>query len=131
MSSPGTKLLAIVVPWRGGSDLAPALAALTALNIALMRLYPLAPLYKTGVRYQREGRKSSGTYRERWLCAHEVLRKGIGDCEDLASWRAAELRLHARERATAIALPTSIGWHIVVRRSNGQIEDPSRKLGMR
>lgn len=58
------------------------------------------------------------------------------NCEDLACWRAAELR----ERYKVDAEPTFIWklrpnggylYHILVRYPDGRIEDPSRTLGMR
>ena len=124
------QLLAIQVPWRGQADLVPALAALVELNVVFIRMYRCPLLYSSGVRYQREGKKADGSYFERWLTAPEVIRYGHGDCEDLASYRAAELRIAGDSRAIAIPVPSSIGWHIVTRHGDGTIEDPSRKLGM-
>ncbi len=58
------------------------------------------------------------------------------NCEDLACWRAAELRV----REGILAEPTFIWklrpnggylYHILVRYPDGRIEDPSRTLGMR
>jgi hypothetical protein len=128
MAAPQT-LLAIIVPWAGISDLAPALAALTGLNMEILRRHPLPSIYGCGVRYQREERLADGTTREQWLTAPVIHMRHAGDCEDLASWRAAELRLQGIE-ATAIAKRSSLGYHIVVRYPDGTIEDPSRKLGM-
>ena len=126
------QLLAIQLPWRGQSELAPALAALVGLNVAYYRLgnYAIPPLYNGSIRYALEGRNSRGARRERWLCAPEVVRYGFGDCEDLACYRAMELRIAGDTRATAIPKRTEIGWHIVVRHGNGRIEDPSKILGM-
>jgi hypothetical protein len=120
--------LSIVVPWAGESDLAPALAALTGLNLSIMRRHALPQLYDSGVRYQREA-IAHGRPREQWLTAPVVLSRGAGDCEDLCCYRAAELRLKGIA-AIAMARPSSVGWHIVVKYPDGQIEDPSRKLGM-
>lgn len=124
------QLLAIQIPWRGQVDLVPALAALVGLNRVFIPMYGVPPLYSTHVRYQREGKKKSGAYYERWLVAPEVLRHGHGDCEDLASWLAAEYQLKGDRGAMAIPIPSGIGWHIVCKRGDGTIEDPSRKLGM-
>jgi hypothetical protein len=120
--------LAIVVPWAGAADLAPALAALTGLNLSIMRRSELPQLYASGVVYRRES-YVNGRPREQWLTAPVVLELGCGDCEDLSCWRAAELRLQGIN-ARAIARPSSLGWHIVVQYPDGTIEDPSRKLGM-
>jgi hypothetical protein len=126
-----SQLLAIQLPWRGEAELAPALAALVALNVAYARHggWRIPPLYGGAIRYALEGRNHHGQRRERWLCAPEVARYGYGDCEDLACYRAMELRLLG-EDAMAIARPTPIGWHIQVRRGDGTIEDPSARLGM-
>lgn len=83
-------------------------------------------LYTSGVRYQRE----NGT--ERWLVPSQTLAAGRGDCEDLASWRAAELRVsgedpNARARVIRSGPRT---WHAIVERGDGRLEDPSRELGM-
>jgi|SRR4051812_36125329 hypothetical protein len=122
-------LLAIVYPWAGLSDLAPALAALTDLNMTLLRRRPLPLLYDSGVRYEREKPFDDGTPREQWLTAPVVLMRHAGDCEDLACWRSAELQLQGID-AKAQARRSSVGYHIVVVYANGTIEDPSRKLGM-
>jgi hypothetical protein len=128
--------LQIVVPWAGQSELRPALAALTAINRVLMRdrgkAIPL--LYASGIRYARETRLSDGTVREAWCTAPVMLDRwrdhAIGsDCEDLACYRSAELQLRGIA-AVATAVPSGVGWHIIVRHPNGAIEDPSRVLGM-
>lgn len=88
-------------------------------------------LYQSGVKYQEEP-----PGQEDWQDIPTTLKLGIGDCEDLACWRAAELR----ERYNIMAEPTFIWkvrpnggylYHIQVRYPDGRIEDPSRALGMR
>ena len=122
------------MPFEGERELSAALALLTVVDVLQIRWYGLPPLYRAGVQYRREQAKqcwhpiSGGC--EDWLSAWEVKRQGYGDCEDLASWRAAELNL-AGERARAVPVRTRSGWHIVVRRADGTIEDPSAKLGMK
>lgn len=64
-----------------------------------------------------------------------VLRRGWGDCDDLAPWHAASLRATGDDpSARAIVIPSASGvpgrWHAVVERSNGSIEDPSLAAGM-
>jgi hypothetical protein len=61
-----------------------------------------------------------------------VLRRGWGDCDDLAPWHAASLRTSGEDpEATAFVRPSGPNrWHAVVQRSNGTIEDPSRAAGM-
>lgn len=58
--------------------------------------------------------------------------RGWGDCDDLAPWRAATLRVSGLDPdATAIVRRSGPHrWHAVVQRSDGQIEDPSRAAGM-
>ena len=62
----------------------------------------------------------------------DVMARGWGDCDDLAPWRAADLRLSGEDpRARAIAIPSGPRrWHAIVERSNGEREDPSRWAGM-
>lgn len=105
------------------------LDALVKINLVFLKLHPDTPkLYNSGVFYQRE----DGT--EDWLDVGEVLREGHGDCEDLACYRVAELII------SGIAARPELKWknkgdiflyHILVRYPNGELEDPSRKLGMR
>lgn len=100
----------------------------------LMSMGEWTPLYQSGVRYKREPKGS-----ERWLAPSLVMLEGEGDCEDLAAWRAAELRVTG-EDPDARAVVVRSGdktWHAVVDRSEGPyteldlFEDPSAALGMR
>lgn len=101
------------------------LAGLVEANYQEMKLRPLPALYASGVRYARE----SG--REQWQTAEETYQLKRGDCEDLAAWRAAELRIMGEMRARAVCYAPRPGLiHCVVRRADGRIEDPSAKLGM-
>lgn len=61
-----------------------------------------------------------------------VSARGWGDCDDLAPWHAASLRVTGEDRgADAIVVPSGPRrWHAVVRRSDGKIEDPSASAGM-
>lgn len=87
------------------------------------------PLYESGVRYSQEGRGD-----EVWQAVPVI--RDTADCEDLACWRAAELRVSGEDpdaRAVARGKPLAPGrvlYHVVVQRGDGTIEDPSRKLGM-
>lgn len=87
----------------------------------------LVPLYESGARYVREPRGQ-----ERWLPPSEVLLRGHGDCEDLAAYRAAELRLTGEDDAAEARVVRSgpRTWHAVVLRGDGSWEDPSAVLGM-
>lgn len=110
-----------------GGVLSAALEGLVAANaVILARAGTVRRLYASGVRYQRE----RGT--EDWRTIPQVLRAGRGDCEDLAAWRAAELRVYDAEPARAIVRrsgPKTL--HAVVVRADGRIEDPARRLGMK
>lgn len=61
-----------------------------------------------------------------------VLKRGHGDCDDLAPWHCASLRAQGIDpECRAIVRPSGPGkWHAVVERSDGRIEDPSRAAGM-
>lgn len=84
-------------------------------------------LYDAGIRYQREPPN-----REEWQTVLGNFRRGIGDCEDLATHRAAELRAYEGEPARAVVRRTGRRTlHAVVERADGTIEDPSKMLGMR
>jgi hypothetical protein len=104
------------------------LEGLTALNFMILSALRHPPkLYTSGVRYRAE---QPG--RERWLRVDEVLKLGYGDCEDLATWRAAELRLFLGVPARAGAYRSGKKrFHSIVIYPDGTIEDPSRRLGMR
>lgn len=119
---------------RGGVEL--SLAALVAWDTMWLRLQrelgqQIPPLYASGVRYARDG-----IGYERWKSIPVAMRDGTGDCKVLAAWRVAELRVSEVDRgATPLVVeaggPYSRQWHVVVRRSDGSIEDPSLVLGMR
>ena len=111
------------------------LEALTIANVAYLLTHPgTPPLYASGVRYETE---PDG--RDEWQDIPDTLDRREGDCEDLACWRVAELRVSGEVGATrAISvsdMPDRSGkmvttFHICVLRQNGTIEDPSRRLGM-
>lgn len=107
--------------------------ALAITDVEILRSREMPALYESGVRYSTESRRHAP---EEWCDAAVVLRRGWGDCEDLAAWRVAELRL-----AGVAAVPL-VTWqlrraggrlfHVRVRYPDGQhIEDPSARLGMR
>jgi hypothetical protein len=131
---------------RAGRRMQILLDALTKIHLDHLRHYPKTPsLYDSGVVYEREP-----PGREDWQDILTTLRRRGGDCEDLATWRAAELMMrgvparafgHPRpmmipracgEGEVACEGKSDVGtlWHILVRWPNGKIEDPSKKLGM-
>lgn len=136
-----TAVLSIVAPFRSRQDLQLALDVAVTLAVAQLRANPRFPLlYQSGVRYSRDvclAPRVPGAC-ERFLTPVSALaesRAGMVpglDCDDLAIWRAAELRVRfgkARARAVPIRSP-GIGWHVLVEHGDGQIEDPSVQLGM-
>lgn len=108
------------------------LLALVAANEEYLRIHPEAPmLYESGVRYMEEP-----PGQEDWQDIPTCLKMRAGDCEDLACWRVAELRVRhgvmakpvfsCKERPNGGML-----YHIQVQLPDGRKEDPSRVLGMR
>ncbi len=106
------------------------LEALVRADMEYLRVCPTAPaLYESGVVYEAEPED-----REHWQDIPETLGVGNGDCEDLACWRIAELRVRANERATPYITWRDLDdrrvYHVAVHRVGGEVEDPSRLLGM-
>lgn len=95
--------------------------------------HPRTPeLYKAGVRYIPED-GIHAPKSEIFGGIKYVLAKRGADCEDLAAWRVAELRLRgeqARARLSWRRFGRHYRYHVTVRRGDGRIEDPSARLGM-
>lgn len=120
------------------------LEALCKINEGHLADRPYPPLYQAGVHYERE----NGT--EEWLDIPTIIEAGWGDCEDLACWRVAELRMQGRHAGPYVRYRNRDGvfhYHALVmhyrrtvsRGPDGRIverfvpagiEDPSKKLGM-
>jgi hypothetical protein len=133
------------MPFRDSKDIQLALDMLTLIDERELRRNRRIPsLYKSGVRWKRDVcpapvARVAGAC-ERFVSVTLVLEAGYGDCDDLAPWRAAELRVQYERTggrqgdSKAMAFPIrspGIGWHILVRRSDGSTEDPSKVLGMK
>lgn len=105
------------------------LDTLVKINLIYYRNHDKIPsIYKAGVKYLAE----DGI--EDWKSIPEIIRDGYGDCEDLASWRVAELQkqgINARPFLKSRKLGNFFQYHVQVQFPNGFIEDPSLKLGMR
>ena len=101
--------------------------SLCALDVLYLRAHPQTPLLKqSGVRYATQ---PGGC--ERFLTVPKILAAGSGDCDQLAPWRAAELRV--REGIQALPEVRRMSdklWHVYVRMPNGAVEDISAHLGM-
>lgn len=85
------------------------------------------PLYSSGVTYATE----TGT--ELLLDWVHCLAKGTGDCASLAAWRLGELLRQGEKASISIEVKEreeADYLHVRIRRNDGSIEDPSRKLGM-
>lgn len=114
-------------------------------NCAFLKLHPETPgIYDKGIKVR--GSKVNYVFTgvkyepemsaEDWLSIPYIIAIGHGDCEDLACWRAAELRMkygiQAKPDMRARKMPTG-QWraHAIVRLPDGRTEDPSAKLGMK
>lgn len=111
------------------------LECLVQIDMLFLRLNPQCPkLYDSGVRYYHEG------IVDEWFDIPEALHERVADCKTLSAWRVAELRLSGEDPKAQCEKTfaemehpdgsTMLLYHIRVSRSNGTIEDPSRKLGM-
>jgi hypothetical protein len=119
--------LQINVPASSVEELEECLELLTKIAERQVRRHKLPhPYVVAGLGYEREPRP-----RERWQTPVETLRRGVGDCEDLATFLAGWLRAHGDPRARAFLQESpGVGYHALVRTGSGQVLDPSRKLGM-
>lgn len=106
-----------------------SLEAVTRLNEALLE-QGQAPVFdpdSPGVRWKPEP-----PGQEHFDHAAIVHGRGWGDCDDLAPWHAASLRVTGEDPGARAVVRKSgpQRWHAVVRRSDGSIDDPSLDAGM-
>ena len=98
----------------------------------------MPPLYESGVRYEEE---PAGQPYEEFASIPVVLSRGWGDCDDVVSWRIAELRNQGEHAKVRLKWQPDFTrgarlYHVMVRRAatggdgRGLIEDPSLLLGM-
>jgi len=61
-----------------------------------------------------------------------VMERGHGDCDDLAPWHAASLRVTGEDPGARAVVKRSGPkmWHAIVQRSDGTFDDPSLAAGM-
>lgn len=91
---------------------------------------PLADAIESGqVKWRPE---PAGQGFEGFDLPEDVMARGWGDCDDLASWWCAELRSSGKDPdAKAVVYESKPGrWHAVVERGDGSRDDPSRWAGM-
>ena len=97
-------VLSVVMPFGGKPDIDFALQFATVVAVRELRKHPNLPLlYRSGVRYKRDKCTAPGLPGacERFLSPLQVMREGkVGDCDDLAPWRAAE-RIRYRLQPTS------------------------------
>jgi hypothetical protein len=119
-------LLRPTIELRSTEDVEDLLLGATMTCCRQVRAGQAPNLYASGVRYQREP-----IGRERWQTASETFQRGYGDCEDLALYRCGELWAAGETDARCVVIDVRPGLkHCVVKRANGEIEDPSKRLGM-
>ena len=111
------------------------LDALTTINIwarkrAAKRRAPYPSVYDGAIQYVEE---PPGF--EIWATTPALYARGVGDCEDIAADRAAELQLQGVPARAVIRLENrnekGTFWHVLVKHPNGALEDPCIPLGMR
>lgn len=107
------------------------LHALFLIDCLYLMTHPDAPpIYQAGVHYEEEP-----PGREEWQDIPSTVLIGNGDCEDLATWCAAQYvvrqRLQARPTFVWRLRPSGAYlYHIQTTLPDGSVEDPSRVLGM-
>lgn len=111
------------------------LGRLVDVNEYLIRRRRLPPLYESGIRYVREHEDYVARRPvEDWQAADVLVATKRGDCEDLACYRCAELRLKGVDAHPRLTRTGRV-WHITVAiRERGKplvVEDPSKLLGMK
>jgi hypothetical protein len=88
----------------------------------------LPPLYSSGVKYSHQNKQACA-----FRMPSDVQSRGNGDCKQLVLWRMAELA-NAGEPTTARVMwltePDGLRAHILIRRADQSLEDPSVALGM-
>jgi hypothetical protein len=119
-----SKLLAVVIR--------EALEAVIVTNQIYLRLHKVPNIYESGIRYEEE---PAGQPYEDFAAVPVILARGWADCDDLVCWRIAELRNVGENAKVRLKwqfdpLRNTRMYHVLVRRANGQVEDPSLRFGM-
>lgn len=105
--------------------------ALAKVNVAYLIQHPnTPPLYESKVKYYFDPNAP-----DPWQDIPSTIRKGYGDCEDLACWRIAEYRVKGIDARPLIRWRKkpngAYTYHALVRLPDGRTEDPSISMGMR
>lgn len=88
-------------------------------------------LYTAGIEYRREQRLGHYPDVERFQTIRSLIATRFGDCDDLAPAAAAMRFLAGDRRARPLVIRSpGIGWHVITVLGNGDVEDPSARLGM-
>ena len=107
------------------------LEGIIAVNRLIIRNQPIPWLYDSGIRFRAEDENQGYDEIPTIL---GMLESGYGDCAPLVAARVAELRERCGENATVKIYwrpeRSPLPFHAQVRRKNGSVEDPSRRLGM-
>jgi hypothetical protein len=99
------------------------------LNRISVRAGRLPLLYESGVGYATERE-----WPERFRDGENVYNSGFGDCAQLAAWRLAEIQELEGDKQAKIAVMRGLDpgkerlFHVVIRRGDRRIEDPSTIL---
>lgn len=113
------------------------LHALVCIDYEYVTRYGAPPLYRSGVRYD-----NARAGKPEWQDIPTTIKRGKGDCKDLACWLVAEDWTHGVRSRPYIRYRTrqfrgddgqmhdfSL-YHVLVERPGGVLEDPSARLGM-
>jgi hypothetical protein len=108
------------------------LEALIQADVSWIKSHPqTVKLYESSVVYEFDSR-----FPDAWKDIPTILQDGQGDCEDLACWRAAEMKVAGIRGVRPLLRwrknPSGgYTYHVLVRWPDGRVEDPSLALGMR
>jgi hypothetical protein len=108
-----------------------ALESVTRLNEQLLQ-EGKAPTFQDALKKQGIQWKPEPPGQEHFDHAGIVAHRGHGDCDDLAPWEAASLRVTGTDPgAKAVVVRSGPHmWHAIVERSDGSHADPSKAAGM-
>lgn len=112
-----------------GLAIKPVLEALVVIDQHFLRTHQVPHPYSGILRYQEE--PNNGI--EEFAPASVVYKRGWGDCDDLAPLLCAWYRNRGERAKIRVQWRRNKNgklYHVLVRRADGSIEDPSRILGM-